>query len=161
LTAGGGGLILTMPLSGGLANRVDSRLLIAFAFALQSFAMWGFTHLSPGLAFRGAAMARAVQGSGIPFLLLPISLGGDVRVRAEDSNQASALMNVVRNYGGTIGIALGQTMIARRTQFHQARYAETLNPLNRNYVHGIAQIEQALRHAGQSSVVVPQQALTT
>jgi MFS transporter, DHA2 family, multidrug resistance protein len=159
MTAGGVATVLTMPLSGVLTNRIDSRLLVAFAFATQSFAMWYFAQLSPGLAFRDAAMARTLQAMGIPFLFVPISIVGYVGLRPEDSNQASALMNVVRNYGGTIGIALGQTMIARRSQWHQARLAETLNPLNPNYVHGTAQIAQALQNVGQSSVVAPQQAL--
>jgi MFS transporter, DHA2 family, multidrug resistance protein len=161
MTAGGVATVLTMPLSGLLTNRIDSRLLVAFAFASQSFAMWYFAQLSPGLAFHDAARARTLQAMGIPFLFVPISIIGYVGLRPEESNQASALMNVVRNFGGTIGIALGQTMIARRSQWHQARLAETLNPLNPNYVHGTAQIAQALQNAGQSSVVAPQQALRT
>ena len=160
MTAGGIATVLVMPLSGLLTNRVDARLLIAFAFALQSFAMWNFAQLSPDLAFRDAAMARMLQSVGLPFLFVPITIIGYVGLRPKESNQASALMNVVRNLGGTIGIALAQTMIARRSQWHQARYAETLNPLNPNYVHGTAQIAQALQNAGQSSVVAPQQALS-
>jgi DHA2 family multidrug resistance protein len=158
LTAGGVATVLTMPLSGVLTNKIDSRLLIAFAFISQTFAMWHFTQLEPGLAFRDAAIARTLQAVGIPFLFVPISIVGYVGLKPEDSNQASALMNVVRNFGGTVGIALGQTMIARRSQFHQARYAETLNPLNPNYVQGTNRIAQALQHAGQSSVVVQEQA---
>jgi DHA2 family multidrug resistance protein len=161
MTAGGVVTVLTMPLSGVLSSRVDVRLLIGFAFALQSFSMWNFAQLSPGLAFSDAAMARALQSLGLPFMFVPISIIGYVGLRPEDSNQASALMNVVRNFGGTIGIALAQTMIARRSQWHQGRLTETLHPLNPNFVHGTARIAQALQNAGQSSVVAPQQALTT
>ena len=39
-------------------------------------------------------------------------------------------MNVSRNLGGTFGISLVQTMLARREQVHQSQYVETLNPLN-------------------------------
>jgi DHA2 family multidrug resistance protein len=160
MTAGGVATVLAMPLSGVLTNKIDSRLLVAFAFISQSVAMWYFAQLSPQLAFHDAAMARTLQAVGIPFLFVPISIVGYVGLRPEDSNQASALMNVVRNYGGTIGIALGQTMIARRSQWHQARLVETLNPLNPNYVRGLAQRTLAFHDAGQSSVVAPQQALT-
>ena len=51
-----------------------------------------------------------------------------------ENNQASALMNVSRNLGGTFGISLVQTMLARQSQVHQAQYVESLNPLNPNYV---------------------------
>lgn len=161
LSAGGIATVVAMPLSGVLAGRVDPRILIGFAFAMQSIAMWHFTQLSPGLSFGDAAIARTLQSVGLPFLFVPVSTVAYVGLRPEESNQASALMGVVRNFGGTIGIALAQTMLARRTQFHHARYAESLNPLNPNYVHGLGRITQALQNAGQSSVVAPKQALGT
>jgi DHA2 family multidrug resistance protein len=59
-------------------------------------------------------------------------------------------MNVMRNLGGTLGIALAQTMIAQRAQVHQARYVETLNPLNPGSVRGTEQLSQALQGAGHA-----------
>ena len=59
-------------------------------------------------------------------------------------------MNVSRNLGGTFGISLVQTLLAQRSQIHQAQYVETLNPLNPNYTHGIQQITHALVSQGVS-----------
>ena len=46
-------------------------------------------------------------------------------------------MNVSRNLGGTFGISIVQTLLARRGQVHQAQFVEGLNPLNPNYVRGL------------------------
>jgi DHA2 family multidrug resistance protein len=57
-------------------------------------------------------------------------------------------MNVSRNLGGTFGISLVQTMLARQGQVHQAQYVETLNPLNPSYAAGIARIAHQLTTHG-------------
>ena len=59
-------------------------------------------------------------------------------------------MNVSRNLGGTFGISLVQTMLARQSQVHQAQYVESLNPLNPNYTNGIHNFSNALMAQGLS-----------
>ena len=69
-------------------------------------------------------------------------------------------MNVMRNLGGSIGISMVQTLTEQRQQFHQAHYAETLNPLNPNYVQTLNQMTQQLQANGQPAAFAPQQALS-
>jgi MFS transporter, DHA2 family, multidrug resistance protein len=140
LTAGGAATIIAMPISGILSSRVDPRLLIGGAFLVQGFAMLNMTHLDVEMSFGAAATARMFQAIGIPFLFVPITSIAYVGLKPNESNQASALMNVARNLGGTIGISTVQTMLAQREQFHQARLAEKLDPLNPNYVQGLGQL---------------------
>jgi DHA2 family multidrug resistance protein len=161
LTAGGAATIIAMPLVGILSSRVDPRLLIGGAFLVQGFALMYMGHLDTDLTFADAARARMFQAVGIPFLFVPISLIAYVGLRPEESNQASAMMNVARNLGGTIGISSVQTILAQRQQFHQARLVEGLNPLNPNYVGGLSRLTQGLVGQGQSMVDAPQQALGT
>jgi len=49
------------------------------------------------------------------------------------SNNASALMNLMRNLGGSIGIAFATTMLTRREQFHQNRLVANLTPTSSHY----------------------------
>ncbi len=159
LTAGGLATIIFMPISGLLSSKIDPRLLVGFSFCAQGVAFWNFSHLDTSLSFGSVAIARAFQAFSLPFLFVPITAVAYVGLRPDESNQASALMNVMRNLGGSIGISMVQTLTQQRQQFHQARYVESLNPLNPNYVHGLNQMSQALQNAGQSSVAAPQQAL--
>jgi DHA2 family multidrug resistance protein len=144
LTLGGFATLLIMPISGFLTGKVDARYLIAFALAVQGIALWNLSTLNTQMSFTTAAVARLIQSAGLPFLIVPITNAAYVGIGAKDSNQASALMNVSRNLGGTFGISMVQTMLAHREQVHQAQYVETLNPLNPNYAAGMQQFAHAL-----------------
>ena len=152
LTAGGVATIVVMPISGVLSGKADPRLLIGGAFIVQGLALWNMSHLNTNLSFGDAAFARMFQAVGLPFLFVPINAVAYVGLKPNESNQASAMMNVARNLGGTIGISSVQTMLARRTQWHQARLAEHLDPLNPNYTLGLSQAAGRLQDFGQSAM---------
>jgi DHA2 family multidrug resistance protein len=150
LTMGGLATLVVMPLAGFLTGKVDSRLLIGFALAMQGIALWNLSTLNSQISFDNAALARMIQSVALPFLFVPVTSIAYVGVKPEENNQASALMNVTRNLGGTFGISLVQTMLARRSQVHQAQYVESLNNLNPNYVYGLQHQTQALMANGMS-----------
>jgi DHA2 family multidrug resistance protein len=150
LTAGGLATIFVMPVSGYLTGKVDPRYLIGFAFVIQGFALWNMSQLNTQMSFDDAAIARMIQSVGLPFLFVPVTNAAYVGLRPQDSNQASALMNVTRNLGGTFGISLVQTLLARREQVHQAQLVEGLNNLNPNYTSGLQKITHALMANGMS-----------
>jgi DHA2 family multidrug resistance protein len=158
MTAGGLATIVMLPVSGVLSNKVDPRLLIGFSFLVQGLALWNMSHLDTQLSFGSAALARMFQSLGLPFLFVPITTIAYVGLKPEESNQASALMNVARNLGGTFGISGVQTLLAQRAQFHQAHMVETLNPLNPNYVAGLADLTQTLTAHGLPKALAGQQA---
>jgi len=144
LTAGGVVTILGMPLVGILTNRVDVRLLIGFGFLMQVWAFFAMSHFSTDISFFNAAYVRAIQAAGLPFLFIPVSTVAYVGLRPEENNQASALMNVVRNLGGSIGIATVQIILARGQQIHQSELIYGMTPLNSNYVGALSHLTQAL-----------------
>jgi DHA2 family multidrug resistance protein len=159
LTAGGLATIVAMPLSGVLSSRVDPRILVGLSFLLQGAALWNMSHLNTQMSFTSAALARMYQSVGIPFLFVPITSIAYVGLKPSENNQASALMNVARNLGGTIGISSVQTLLAQREQFHQAHLVEGLNPLNPNYVNGLTQAAHTLVAFGQPRSAAQMQAL--
>ncbi len=159
LTLGGLATLLVMPISGFLASRVDARLLIGFALTVQGIALWNMSTFNTQISFENAAVARMIQSVALPFLFVPITNAAYVGLKANESNQASALLNVSRNLGGTFGISLVQTMLTWRSQAHQAQYVETLNPLNPNYAAGIAQMTHSLMDGGLSQAQAAQTAV--
>jgi DHA2 family multidrug resistance protein len=102
-----------------------------------------------------------IQAVGLPFLFVPISLVAYVGLAPNESNQASAMMNVARNLGGTLGISSVQTLLARREQLFQSRLVTTLNPLNPNYTVGLNQIIHGLTDRGQSAASASAAAVAT
>jgi DHA2 family multidrug resistance protein len=144
LTAGGIVTIVGMPLVGVLSSRVDLRYLIGFGMLMQVWSFWAMAHLSTEMAFYNAALVRALQAAGLPFLFIPVSTVAYVGLRPEENNQASALMNVVRNLGGTIGIGIVQIVLARDEQINQSHLVDALNPLNPNFVSATGRLSQAI-----------------
>ena len=150
LTLGGIATILMMPMAGLLTGRMDARILIGVALVLQGVALWNMSTLNTMMSFHDAAVARMIQSVGMPLMFVPISTVAYVGLKPQENNQASALMNVSRNLGGTLGISFAQTMLARQAQVHQSQLVESLNPLNPNYRQAIAGISHGLMGHGVS-----------
>jgi DHA2 family multidrug resistance protein len=147
LTTGGLAALAAMVLAGRLSGKIEGRFMLAFAFAMQGTGMWIFSHFNTQTGFDQFALARLVQAAGIPFMFVPILTQSYAGLQPQEFNHASALMNVARNLGGSIGISASQAVLAQREQWHQARLVEGLNPLNPVYTQGMAQIGNALGSA--------------
>jgi DHA2 family multidrug resistance protein len=159
MTAGGAVTLIAMPIAGLLSNRVQPRYLIGVALIIEVFALWNMTQLNTQMSFADAAMARLWQALGIPFMFVPLITVAYIGLPRSASNQASALLNVGRNIGGSIGISAVQSFLAKREQFHQARFTETLNPLNPVYTSGVDHITRELVSRGQSQFAAGQMAV--
>jgi DHA2 family multidrug resistance protein len=158
LTAGGIATLIAMPIAGLLSDKVQARYLIGGALLGEALALWHMAHLSIDISFSDAAWARVWQALPIPFLFIPLTNVAYIGLAPNRSNQASAMLNVARNIGGSVGISLVQSFIAHRQQFYQARWVESLSPLSGNYDEGIRRITQALAEQGQAMVDATQMA---
>ena len=148
LTLGGAAALLAMPIVGAISGKVQGRVLLAWAFFMQALAMWHFTGFNADVSFDHVAAARLIQAIAIPALFVPINAQAYAGLEPSRYNQASALMNVARNLGGSVGISTAQALLLQREQFHQNRIVESLNPLDPNYVEGLKQIGTTLGGAG-------------
>jgi hypothetical protein len=88
--------------------------------------MWYSTSLTPDASFNYFAWVRVYQMIGLPFLFIPINTVAYDGLPQEKTNQGSALMNVARNLGGSIGISLANVELTQRTQLHQSRLVDSL-----------------------------------
>jgi len=87
------------------------------------------------------AWSRIYLGLGLPLIFIPITAASYNGIPPEKTDQASALINLARNFGGSIGVSLSQTVLARREQFHQARLVEHVGSWNPSYVDTIQQAQ--------------------
>jgi DHA2 family multidrug resistance protein len=159
LSPGGVTVILLLPLVGRLVTKYDPRYLIAFGFFVLSIALYHMARtLYPGVDFNTAMWLRIFQSVGLAFLFVPINTVVYSTVTPEKNNQVSGIVNLARNMGGDIGIALVTTLIARRSQFHQAQLATHTDPSNPEFTNRLQAITRALEHAGSSTVDATRQA---
>lgn len=142
LTLGGAIAIVGMPIAGQLTGKVDTRLLLFPAFAVQAYAFWVLSRFSVDNTFADAAWARFYISVGLPFLFIPITTVAYVGLKPGEADKASAMLNFFRNLGGAFGISLSQTLLTRREQFHQARLTEPLSGLDQQFTQALDTLTQ-------------------
>jgi DHA2 family multidrug resistance protein len=128
-----------------------------FGAGLIAATMWHLTGLSPDIDFSYAVWARILISAGLPFLFIPVTAASYDGIQPDRTDQASALIDVARNQGGSFGVALAQTVLARRKQFHQARLAEHIIPAGVNYQSSVQHMTQVFMGQGVGRLQAGQQ----
>jgi DHA2 family multidrug resistance protein len=101
-----------------------------FGLSMLSISLFHMTTFDLGMDFHSVMMARVYQALGLAFLFVPINTTAYSGLPRDKNNAASGLMNLARNIGGSVGISVVTTLLARRTQFHQVRLTENLSAAN-------------------------------
>jgi MFS transporter, DHA2 family, multidrug resistance protein len=159
LTPGGFAVMAMMPVTGYLLGKLQPRTLIACGLLIEAFALYQMSQLSLQMAYSDAVWMRIIQSSGLAFLFVPITTVAYVGLPPGKNNNASALINLMRNLGGSFGISLAQAWLARRTQFHQARLVSHITPYNPQYQHTLQQITRSLTHSSAAAAQTGRQAV--
>lgn len=159
LSPGGVVTMMLMPVAGRLVSVVQPKYLIMFGAAVAALSMWHMTGLTGDISYGYAALARIYLAIGLPFLFLPVTTASYDGVPPEKTNQASALINVARNIGGSMGVALSQTMLAQRQQFHQSRLIEHAAPSDLGYQQTVDQMTRFFQAQGASPSDAASQAI--
>ncbi len=158
LSPGGLVVIALLPLVGRLLGLVDGRWLLAFGFFASAVALFIMTGIYPGISFATAVRFRIYQSVGLAFLFIPITTMAYVGVPAGKNNQVSALTNLMRNLGGGIGISIAQTLLARRSQFHQQHLVSHVTVYSQALRDLVGGLGQTLAHRGAATVAATQRA---
>jgi DHA2 family multidrug resistance protein len=153
LGAGGAITLFFMPLAGILTGRVvQPKWLVIMALIGTVAALHHASGLSLDASFFDISFSRVIQVIWMPFIFIPLSAVQFQGVPPSQNNEASAIVNLMRNLGGSFGVSIITTELAWRTQFHHARLAEHITPYN-GYGAGVplGQIAQAVQR--QASIM--------
>ena len=122
--------MLAMGLAGYLVGKVHVRVLVGAGFACMSYGCYLLTRVGLASDVRSMAVAMCVFGFGMGLVLVPIASESIRRIPPELVGTATGMFNLMRNEGGSVGIAICATLLAQRSQFHHARLAEHVNLFN-------------------------------
>lgn len=159
LSPGGVVTMATMFLVGRLSGKVQPKYMIAAGGVIIAVSMYTLTDVNPDLDFWFFAHSRMILGLGLPLILIPIITASYDGLPPDKIDQASALMNVARNTGGSIGVSLGSNILAHREQFHQSRLVESVIPSDVGYQQTMQQVTQFFIDQGSSALQAKQQAI--
>jgi DHA2 family multidrug resistance protein len=159
LAPGGLGSLVSLALAGRLVNRVDPRLLVSIGgvFITYSFGLMG--GLSLAADFWAIFWARFVQGFGLGLVFVPLTMLALGRVPGRQMATATGLFNVVRNVGGSVGIAVLTTWLSRQTQVHRAVLGENVTVWDPQVAQRLAILTRAYATGGVDPTTASAQAL--
>jgi DHA2 family multidrug resistance protein len=152
--------MLVMPAIGiALGKGADARWLIAMGLTIVGVSCLWMASMNMEISPGQVIWPRNLQTIGAGLLWVPINTAAYAYISKEQTNNASGLFSLIRNEGSSIGIALSNTMLQRRTQFHHSRLAEGLdryNPVATGWLDGTAMM---LQKAGSDAALAARQAL--
>jgi MFS transporter, DHA2 family, multidrug resistance protein len=128
LSPRGIGALLFTPLAGHLTTKTDPRRLLAVGFVLGSVTMFQLSGLNLYAGFWDIFWAQVLQGIALSFLFIPLMALAMSRITPEKMGNATSIFNLMRNIGGSIGIAVMTTFLSRRSQFHQNHLIADVTP---------------------------------
>jgi MFS transporter, DHA2 family, multidrug resistance protein len=123
----GVGAICAMPVIGYLTAKMDNRWLIAFGFALFGAASLWFGEVNLSIGQWTFLWAILISGFGSGCVFVPLSTTTMAFLKNEEIGNASGLYNLFRNIGGSIGISIVNTIVARHEQLHRTELAGSLD----------------------------------
>jgi MFS transporter, DHA2 family, multidrug resistance protein len=123
LSPRGIGSLLTMPVTGYLTSKTDPRRLIVVGLLLGCVTMFSLSHLNLNAGYWDIFWPQVFQGVALALLFIPIMTLAMSSIPKEKMGNATSIFNLMRNIGGSFGIAIMTTFLARRNQFHQTSLA--------------------------------------
>lgn len=120
------GTLICGRLLNGPNSKVDPRALILFGMAVFSFSMWELGHLTTQSGIPDTQIALIIRGFSLGFLFTPINLAAFGALKPQEIPQASGLINLTRQLGGSFGIAILGTYLTNQTTFHRSVLSENI-----------------------------------
>jgi DHA2 family multidrug resistance protein len=151
LVLGPGGLatLLVMPLAGNLMKRgVKPQRLLALGILISAYSLWLMSRFNLDADFDAVVWPRVVQAVGMALFFVPLAAATYVNVRNEDMGNATGIFNLLRNLGGSIGVALATTILSQRSQFHQTSLVGHLTPFRPAFQIRMQQLLHLSRQGG-------------
>lgn len=138
------GAIVAMPIIGILTSRMDNRWLIASGFFIFAICSVWFGEINLAIGPWSLVWAIILSGFGSGMVFVPLSTTTMGTLPNEQIGNASGLYNLLRNVGGSVGISIVNTIVARHEQLHRSELVHHLSPTNPLMQHRLSVLRGAL-----------------
>jgi len=152
LGPGGFATLIAMPIAGQLVTKINPKAILGFGIIVAAYSTYLMSQFSLSADFNTIIWPRVVLGVGMGFIFIPLTTLTMSGIRKENMGNATAIFSLLRNLGGSFGVAFITTIIARRAQFHQNHLVEHLTPFDTAYQITSSQTSQFLQHRGLDAV---------
>jgi DHA2 family multidrug resistance protein len=126
----GVGAAISMVLVGVLVRKIDGRLIVILGFLVLALASFRLSQINLSINAWTVFWPQILAGSALGFLFVPVNILGTATLRRDQIGSATGALSLMRNVGGSVGIASVSTLLARRSQVHQTMLGEHLTSDN-------------------------------
>jgi DHA2 family multidrug resistance protein len=113
------GAMASTVLAGMLVRKVDGRLLVCFGFLVMAGSIWMLSLINLEIGMRSVILPNILNGFSMGFIFVPLTTLSLSLLPKNEIGNASGIFNLMRNLGGSVGIAMVTTELVRHNQIHQ------------------------------------------
>jgi DHA2 family multidrug resistance protein len=150
MAPGGVATLITMPFIGAALAKRDGRKIVFFGLLLGAASMFIMQGLNLQGSFWNYTWPRIVLGFGLAMIFVPLTTVTLATISRTEMGNATGMFNLLRNIGGSVGIAMAATLLARYSQFYQTGLVAHITPYNPTFQMRIAELKQTLVSKGIS-----------
>jgi DHA2 family multidrug resistance protein len=144
LSPRGVGAFITTFIVGRLVGRVRNRVLLGIGFCLLAASSFWLGHINLQISVWNVIWPSVLNGVAISFIFVPLTTSTMGHLRQDQMGNAAGIFNLMRNLGGSFGISMVTTLLARRAQVHHNIMVTHLTPYDPAFTHQLAAAQQAL-----------------
>ena len=152
------GMLAATPIVGFLIARIDARKLLATGFGIGVVTLFWFSRLAMTAGYWDYFWPQFIQGVGFSLLFVPLTTVTMDRIPNAGMGNATSIFNLMRNIGGSMGIALTQTLLARHRQVHINNLGTHVSLYSAQTQQALQQLHGAFMAQGADSVTATRRA---
>jgi DHA2 family multidrug resistance protein len=153
--------LLIIPFVPKLMQRIDIRLIIGVGVSLFAVSCFMNSTLTNQTGLDQLRWSQLVRAAGQPLIMVPLSSVATANLPPSQAGSASGLFNMMRNLGGSFGIAAIATLLTQREQFHSNRLSENLSIFNPATQERLNQATQYFISRGSDLATAQRQAIAS
>ena len=124
------GSFLMMPLVGTVLARFDPRKVLAAGLVGASWTLYSLSRLNLQAGYWDIFWPQFIQGAALALLFVPLTTATMDPIPKEEMGNATSMFNLMRNLGGSVGIAAATTFLFRRQQLHTNQLGAAVTAFN-------------------------------
>jgi DHA2 family multidrug resistance protein len=135
-------MMALMPVAGYLFNILGSRRMVFSGLLIAAYAVWLMSGFTAETTLAELIVPQIIQGVGFSLIFVALSTAALSTIPRERMTNATGLYNLIRQLGGSFGIAIFATMLENRMSrlhTHLIEYANPYNPVFQQRLHGLQQ----------------------
>ena len=130
LAPGGVATLVCMPFVGAIIQRYDGRKVVFLGLLIGACSMFIMQRFTLDAAYRDFVWPRVVLGVGLAMTFVPLTTVTLSTIAKVEMGNATGIFSLLRNIGGSVGIAISATLLSRYSQFYQTSLSAHVNPYN-------------------------------